>query len=186
MLITHDLGVIAGHAERICVMYAGKLVEKGTVDDVFYNPRMPYSLGLLGSLPRLDETGRERLTPIVGAPPSLVNLPPGCPFTPRCPLAQDVCEQVEYSLLLLVGIALQRASCALRGRGIVENRPPRLGGRDGSFRAQGHIARLGQFDHQGIGGLVIPTQPMNHADRGTGVALAAAQAEHDVHSASEG
>jgi len=99
VLITHDLGVIAGHAERICVMYAGKLVEKGTVDDVFYNPRMPYSLGLLGSLPRLDETGRERLTPIVGAPPSLVNLPVGCPFTPRCPLAQDVCEQQEPDLV---------------------------------------------------------------------------------------
>jgi len=98
VLITHDLGVIAGHADRICVMYAGKLVEKGTVDDVFYRPRMPYTLGLLGSLPRLDETGRERLTPIVGAPPSLVNLPVGCPFTPRCPLAQDVCEQVEPDL----------------------------------------------------------------------------------------
>ena len=98
VLITHDLGVIAGHAERICVMYAGKLVEKGTVDDVFYNPRMPYTLGLLGSLPRLDESGRERLTPIVGAPPSLVNLPPGCPFTPRCPLAQDICEEQEPEL----------------------------------------------------------------------------------------
>jgi oligopeptide/dipeptide ABC transporter ATP-binding protein len=98
VLITHDLGVIAGHADRICVMYAGKLVEKGSVDDVFYRPRMPYSLGLLGSLPRLDETGRERLTPIVGAPPSLLNLPPGCPFTPRCPLAQDICDREEPEL----------------------------------------------------------------------------------------
>jgi peptide/nickel transport system ATP-binding protein len=98
VLITHDLGVIAGHADRICVMYAGKLVEKGSVDDVFYRPRMPYTLGLLGSLPRLDETGRERLTPIVGSPPSLVNLPSGCPFTPRCPLAQDVCNQREPDL----------------------------------------------------------------------------------------
>jgi peptide/nickel transport system ATP-binding protein len=98
VLITHDLGVIAGHADRICVMYAGKLVEKGTVDEVFYQPRMPYSLGLLGSLPRLDEGGRQRLTPIVGAPPSLVNLPPGCPFTPRCPLAQQVCEDDEPAL----------------------------------------------------------------------------------------
>ena len=97
VLITHDLGVIAGHADRICVMYAGKLVEKGSVEDVFYNPRMPYSLGLLGSLPRLDET-TERLTPIVGSPPSLVNLPPGCPFTPRCPLAQDRCEEEEPEL----------------------------------------------------------------------------------------
>jgi peptide/nickel transport system ATP-binding protein len=98
VLITHDLGVIAGHVDRICVMYAGKLVEKGTVDEVFYRPRMPYTLGLLGSLPRLDETGRERLTPIVGAPPSLLNLPPGCPFTPRCPLAQDICDREEPDL----------------------------------------------------------------------------------------
>jgi oligopeptide/dipeptide ABC transporter ATP-binding protein len=100
VLITHDLGVIAGHADRVCVMYAGKLVEKGSIDDVFYEPRMPYSLGLLGSLPRLDETGRERLTPIVGSPPSLLNLPPGCPFTPRCPLAQDICEQEEPDLFV--------------------------------------------------------------------------------------
>jgi peptide/nickel transport system ATP-binding protein len=100
VLITHDLGVIAGHADRVCVMYAGKLVEKGTIDDVFYQPRMPYSLGLLGSLPRLDEVERERLTPIVGSPPSLVNLPPGCPFTPRCPLAQDICETDEPDLFV--------------------------------------------------------------------------------------
>src|SRR6266508_680655 len=98
VLITHDLGVIAGHADRICVMYAGKLVEAGTVDEIFYEPRMPYTLGLLGSLPRLDETGRERLSPIVGSPPSLVNLPPGCPFTPRCPLAQEICDQQEPDL----------------------------------------------------------------------------------------
>jgi peptide/nickel transport system ATP-binding protein len=100
VLITHDLGVIAGHADRVCVMYAGKLVEKGSIDDVFYQPRMPYSLGLLGSLPRLDETGRERLTPIVGSPPSLLNLPAGCPFIPRCPLAQDVCEHEEPGLFV--------------------------------------------------------------------------------------
>ena len=99
VLITHDLGVIAGHADRICVMYAGKLVEQGTVDDVFYRPRMPYSLGLLGSLPRVDQGRQHRLTPIIGSPPSLVNLPPGCPFTPRCPLAQDICESVEPDLV---------------------------------------------------------------------------------------
>ena len=100
VLITHDLGVIAGHVDRVCVMYAGKLVEKGSIDDVFYEPRMPYSLGLLGSLPRLDEAERERLTPIIGSPPSLVNLPPGCPFTPRCPLAQDICETDEPDLFV--------------------------------------------------------------------------------------
>src|SRR5215467_5648730 len=99
VLITHDLGVIAGHADRICVMYAGKLVEQGTVDDVFYRPRMPYALGLLGSLPRVDQGRQQRLTPIIGSPPSLVNLPPGCPFTPRCPLAQDICDTVEPVLV---------------------------------------------------------------------------------------
>jgi len=98
MLITHDLGVIAGHTERVCVMYAGKLVETGGVDDIFYTPRMPYSLGLLGSLPRIDEAGRPRLTPITGAPPSLLNLPPGCPFAPRCPKARDRCERDEPDL----------------------------------------------------------------------------------------
>jgi oligopeptide/dipeptide ABC transporter ATP-binding protein len=99
VLITHDLGVIAGHTDRICVMYAGKLVEKGTVDDVFYRPRMPYTLGLLGSLPRLDQSDRTRLTPILGSPPSLLNLPPGCPFVPRCPLARAVCQEREPDLL---------------------------------------------------------------------------------------
>ncbi|MHA6620132.1 ABC transporter ATP-binding protein [Pseudonocardia sp. DLS-67] len=97
VLITHDLGVIAGRADRVLVMYAGKLVESGSAEDVFYTPRMPYSLGLLGSLPRLDRPS-ERLTPIPGAPPSLVNMPPGCPFTPRCPLARDVCDEEEPTL----------------------------------------------------------------------------------------
>jgi oligopeptide/dipeptide ABC transporter ATP-binding protein len=89
VLITHDLGVVAGQADRVLVMYAGKPVEIGTVEDIYYNPRMPYTLGLLGSLPRLDQREQTRLTPIQGAPPSLVNLPPGCPFTPRCPIAAD-------------------------------------------------------------------------------------------------
>jgi peptide/nickel transport system ATP-binding protein len=94
VLITHDLGVIAGQADRVMVMYAGKLVEVGTAEDVFYTPRMPYTFGLLGSLPRLDRPS-ERLTPIGGAPPSVVNMPPGCPFTPRCPLAIELCEREE-------------------------------------------------------------------------------------------
>jgi oligopeptide/dipeptide ABC transporter ATP-binding protein len=97
VLITHDLGVIAGQADRVMVMYAGKLVEVGTAEDVFYTPRMPYTLGLLGSLPRLDRPS-ERLTPISGSPPSVVNMPPGCPFTPRCPLARERCEQEEPEL----------------------------------------------------------------------------------------
>jgi oligopeptide/dipeptide ABC transporter ATP-binding protein len=99
VLITHDLGVIAGHVDRVCVMYAGKLIESGTVDEIFYTPRMPYTLGLLGSIPRMDAARHERLTPILGTPPSLLNLPPGCPFTPRCPLAEQVCHEREPALL---------------------------------------------------------------------------------------
>jgi peptide/nickel transport system ATP-binding protein len=102
VLITHDLGVIAGQADRVMVMYAGKLVESGSAEDVFYTPRMPYTLGLLGSLPRLDRTS-ERLTPIPGSPPSLVNMPPGCPFTPRCPLARPICDEAEPPLVPATG-----------------------------------------------------------------------------------
>ncbi|MDQ0379275.1 ABC transporter ATP-binding protein [Amycolatopsis thermophila] len=97
VLITHDLGVIAGQADRVQVMYAGKVVEAGTVDDIFYTPRMPYTLGLLGSLPRLD-VKTDRLTPIAGSPPSVVNMPPGCPFSPRCPMAAEICDREEPSL----------------------------------------------------------------------------------------
>jgi peptide/nickel transport system ATP-binding protein len=101
VLITHDLGVIAGVADRVAVMYAGTIVETGAVDDVFYRPRMPYTLGLLGSIPRADVGARQPLTPIEGTPPSLVGLPAGCPFTPRCPMRQDVCRQEEPALLPL-------------------------------------------------------------------------------------
>jgi oligopeptide/dipeptide ABC transporter ATP-binding protein len=99
ILITHDLGVIAGHVERVNVMYAGKQVESGTVDEIFYTPRMPYTLGLIGSLPRIDQARGARLTPILGTPPSLLNLPPGCPFAPRCPMAEQVCREEEPELL---------------------------------------------------------------------------------------
>jgi oligopeptide/dipeptide ABC transporter ATP-binding protein len=115
ILITHDLGVIAGHAQRVCVMYAGKLVETGTTEEVFYRPRMPYTLGLLGSLPRLDQDSGERLTPIAGAPPSLLNLPPGCPFTPRCPLAEEICDREEPDLLPVEGSG-HSAACHFRDR----------------------------------------------------------------------
>jgi oligopeptide/dipeptide ABC transporter ATP-binding protein len=114
LLITHDLGVIAGHADRVAVMYAGKLVETGTVEDIFYTPRMPYTLGLLGSLPRMDRP-EGRLTPIAGSPPSLLNLPPGCPFIPRCPLAVDVCDAMEPELLA-TGLPGHRAACHFHDR----------------------------------------------------------------------
>jgi len=97
VLITHDLGVVAGMAHRVLVMYAGRAVENGTMDQVFTSPRMPYTAGLLGSIPNLDTQGG-RLRPIPGAPPSLINLPPGCPFSPRCPLVEDRCQQTEPDL----------------------------------------------------------------------------------------
>ncbi|GAA5127000.1 ABC transporter ATP-binding protein [Haloechinothrix salitolerans] len=109
MLITHDLGVIAGQADRVQVMYAGKVVEAGTADEVFYRPRMPYTLGLLGSLPRLD-VRTERLTPISGSPPSAVNMPPGCPFSPRCPMAAPECD-VEEPPLAQGATATHFAAC---------------------------------------------------------------------------
>jgi peptide/nickel transport system ATP-binding protein len=99
ILITHDLGVVAGFADRVAVMYAGRLVEVGSVEDIFYRPRMPYTIGLLGSIPRLDVGRRQRLTPIEGTPPSLLHLPSGCPFRPRCPLRVQQCADVEPALV---------------------------------------------------------------------------------------
>jgi oligopeptide/dipeptide ABC transporter ATP-binding protein len=104
VLITHDLGIVAGMADKVLVMYAGKPVEIGGVEDIYYRPRMPYTLGLLGSLPRLDAAGDEKLTPIKGSPPSLVNLPPGCPFSPRCPLVRERCDVEEPLLRPVEGV----------------------------------------------------------------------------------
>src|SRR5919197_3229354 len=112
VMITHDLSVIAGFADRVAVMYAGKIVETGTVDEVFYSPRMPYTMGLLGAIPRADESGDRPLVPIEGSPPSLVDLPPGCPFAPRCPLVFDTCREVEPALIA-VGSPGHRSACHL-------------------------------------------------------------------------
>jgi peptide/nickel transport system ATP-binding protein len=120
IMITHDLGVIAGAADRVAVMYAGKPVETGTIDDVFYRPRMPYTLGLLGSIPRLDWTERLPLTPIEGSPPSLINLPRGCPFTPRCPMRIEKCEQMEPELLVLSASGDGHAAACHRSNEIEE------------------------------------------------------------------
>jgi peptide/nickel transport system ATP-binding protein len=94
ILITHDLGVVAEVADRVLVMYGGKVVERGTLDDIFYDPQHPYTWGLLGSLTRLDQPRPHRLPQISGAPPSLLNLPSGCSFRPRCPHEFGKCSQV--------------------------------------------------------------------------------------------
>ncbi|MGF9910443.1 ABC transporter ATP-binding protein [Brevibacillus porteri] len=93
VIITHDLGVVAEIAHRMVVMYAGMVVETGTVEDVFANPRHPYTWGLMRSLPRLDEGEKQRLIPIEGSPPDLFNPPVGCPFAARCDFAMEICEQ---------------------------------------------------------------------------------------------
>jgi peptide/nickel transport system ATP-binding protein len=99
LIITHDLGVVAEFANRALVMYAGKAVETAPVADLYRDRRMPYTVGLLGSVPRLDAPQGARLVPIPGAPPSMATLPPGCPFAPRCPLAIDDCRAAEPELL---------------------------------------------------------------------------------------
>jgi peptide/nickel transport system ATP-binding protein len=93
ILITHDLGVVAEVADRVLVMYAGKVVEQGTLDEIFYDPQHPYTWGLLGSLTRIDRPRPHRLPQIAGQPPSLLDLPEGCPFRPRCPHEFGKCSQ---------------------------------------------------------------------------------------------
>ena len=93
ILITHDLGVVADVADEIIVMYAGRVVERAQTRDLFYDPQMPYTWGLLGSIPRLDRPRQERLHSITGTPPSLIRAPAGCKFRPRCPHAFDKCMQ---------------------------------------------------------------------------------------------
>ncbi|HBY99172.1 MAG TPA: peptide ABC transporter ATP-binding protein [Chloroflexi bacterium] len=96
--ITHDLGVLAGLAERVIVMYAGQIMEEGQVKDLYANPRHPYTLGLLQSIPRLDERRKARLTPIEGLPPDLIDYPKGCPFAARCPFVITKCIQEDPPL----------------------------------------------------------------------------------------
>ena len=110
ILITHDLGILAGFAERIVVMYAGRVAEQGEVDSIYYRPAHPYTLGLLQSVTRIDEARRERLVPIAGNPPSPVLLPSGCVFHPRCPYARTVCRE-QAPPLERVGGSDHMAAC---------------------------------------------------------------------------
>jgi oligopeptide transport system ATP-binding protein len=93
ILITHDLGVVANTAHRVAVMYAGKVVETGTLREVFYNPQMPYTWGLLSSIPLPTADRSQDLIPIPGSPPDMLDPPKGCPFTPRCPYAMRICAE---------------------------------------------------------------------------------------------
>jgi oligopeptide/dipeptide ABC transporter ATP-binding protein len=110
MLITHDLGVVAGNAENINVMYAGHVVESAPVKQLFESPAHPYTVGLLHSIPRLDDQRGIRLNPIAGQPPDLLNPPAGCPYAPRCPKVQKRCRE-ERPELKPVGRGDQVAAC---------------------------------------------------------------------------
>ena len=113
IMITHDLGVVADMANNVLVMYAGKPVEYGTTEEVFKRPSHPYTWGLMGSLPRADMTEKEPLMPIHGMPPSLVDLPKGCSFHPRCPYAQDICRIEIPSTHVIEG--MHTATCHFAG-----------------------------------------------------------------------
>jgi oligopeptide/dipeptide ABC transporter ATP-binding protein len=93
LIITHNLGVVARYADRVNVMYAGRIIERASARELYANPRHPYTLGLLRSVPRLDEPLRERLMPIEGQPPDLTRLPAGCAFTPRCAFRVGMCDE---------------------------------------------------------------------------------------------
>ncbi len=99
VLITHDLGVVAGRADEIAVMYAGRIVEKATTADLFANMKMPYTEALLSSIPKLGDATHTRLATIPGRPPDLVNPPKGCKFAPRCAYVQDRCLEEEPPLV---------------------------------------------------------------------------------------
>ena len=113
VIITHDLGVVAEIADEIAVMYAGRIVERGTTEEIFRRPEHPYTWGLLKSIPRLDAARGEELVPISGRPPSLINRPSGCHFSPRCPYAQAACKQVDPAIEPVRGRRGHEAACLL-------------------------------------------------------------------------
>ncbi|HEX3621344.1 MAG TPA: ABC transporter ATP-binding protein [Acidimicrobiales bacterium] len=111
VMITHDLGVVAGRADRVLVMYAGRVAEVGSVGDIYQRPAHAYTLGLLSSLARMDQRRTERLRPIRGQPPSLIRVPAGCPFHPRCPFATEVCRTEVAPLVAKGPDPTHRAAC---------------------------------------------------------------------------
>jgi oligopeptide/dipeptide ABC transporter ATP-binding protein len=109
LIITHNLGVVARYADRVNVMYAGRIIEQASAAELYANPRHPYTLGLLRSVPRLDEPRRARLAPIEGQPPDLTRLPPGCAFSPRCSFRVERCAEAAPPLIALD--AAHRSAC---------------------------------------------------------------------------
>lgn len=102
IIITHDLGVIAETCKNLIVMYGGMIMEKGTVQEIFHAPQHPYTIGLMESIPKIHKHAKERLIPIPGSPPDLMNPPQGCPFSPRCKHAMEICRK-EYAPVYTIG-----------------------------------------------------------------------------------
>jgi peptide/nickel transport system ATP-binding protein len=127
ILVTHDLGVVADIADRIAVMYSGRIVEEGTLDQIFYDPQHPYTWGLLGSITRVDRPRPERLPAIKGLPPSLANRPPGCHFRPRCPHEFAQCTEVPPLEGRIEGQPYHRDRCWLSVQEKRERREVRPG-----------------------------------------------------------
>jgi oligopeptide transport system ATP-binding protein len=113
LLITHDLGVIASACDRVVVMYGGLIMESGGVEDIFYRPMHPYTIGLLSSISDVGDTGKKKLSPIAGSPPDLMNPPPGCPFTARCGEAMRICA-ASRPALSETGSGAHSVACWLR------------------------------------------------------------------------
>jgi peptide/nickel transport system ATP-binding protein len=113
IIITHDLGVVAEIADNISVMYAGRIVERGSTEQIFHSPQHPYTWGLLKSIPRLDAPRDEELVPISGRPPSLVKPPPGCHFHPRCPYVQEDHKRIDPRLEPTPGDSGHSVACLL-------------------------------------------------------------------------
>jgi peptide/nickel transport system ATP-binding protein len=120
VLVTHNLGVVARYAQRIYIMYAGKIVEQGLCRDIFYRPRHPYTVGLLKSVPRLDDVQGRRLVPIDGTPPNLIDLPPTCAFLPRCRERGERCRLEPWPELEPVDGEGHMARCYMCGEGAGE------------------------------------------------------------------
>jgi oligopeptide/dipeptide ABC transporter ATP-binding protein len=111
VIITHNLGVVARYADRVNVMYAGKIIETASAKELYANPRHPYTIGLLKSVPRLDQGRKDRLVPIEGAPPDLINPPKGCSFSPRCTYKIDKCVTEEPPLMATGNDSKHQAAC---------------------------------------------------------------------------
>ncbi len=115
IIVTHNLGLVTRYADRVYVMYAGKIVESGTTEDILMHPKHPYTRGLISCVPKLDSQKDDELVPIDGAPPKLNDLPAGCAFRPRCPYAREVCASSEFPQLKSVGENEHFAACYLSG-----------------------------------------------------------------------